>query len=428
MDEFNTKLKCVKNASTLLSISTLEERNRALESIYRALNKHKDEIFLANSEDVSASQKEGIKSSLLSRLHLTESKLESALDGIIEVSKLPDPTNKILEKRELDSSLILEKRTFPIGVIALIFEARPDALIQIVSLALKSGNGIILKGGKEAIKTNLKLVEIIKEAVKDYSFGSAWILYLEKREEVPLLFNANGLVDLIIPRGSNEFVKYVMSSTTIPVLGHADGICMTYVDKDADIEKALKICFDAKTQYPAACNATETILVHASILKEFLPRLNEAFREKKVIVHADERALVFFPEGVKATKEDWDKEYLALECAIKTVDSIGEAINHIAEHGSHHTDAIITENEVSAKEFIQSVDSADVFVNCSTRFADGYRFGLGAEVGISTSKLHARGPVGLMGLVTTRYILSGHGDIVEPYAKGEKTFSHKELL
>jgi glutamate-5-semialdehyde dehydrogenase len=429
MDNLFESFAEVRKSATVLASSSDKERRDALGRIADALSARKAEIFRENSLDFEAARKSGIQDSILHRLAFSEEKLKSVTTGLRELSGLKDPIGHVREKRELDPGFILEKRTFPIGVIGMIFEARPDALVQIAGLCLRSGNGIILKGGKEARLTNRKLVEVIKDATEGCSFGSGWILGIESHEDVDVLLKAEGYVDLLIPRGSNAFVRHVMDSTRIPVIGHADGICATYVDKDADLEKAVPVCVDAKVNYPAACNATETFLVHNAIASRFLPELNRALKEKGVKIHADSSALPLMDGAVATTYNDFHMEYLALECAVKVVDSVQEAVEHIQSHGSHHTDAILTQDKAAADYFIANVDSADVFVNCSTRFADGFRFGLGAEVGISTSKLHARGPVGLDGLMTTKWILNGNGETVSEYSGPDgKAFHHKELI
>lgn len=429
MDNLFDSFAEVRKAAIVLASSSDKERKAALAGIAYALISRKSEIFMENSLDLEAAKSSGIPDSILHRLAFPEEKLRSVTTGLRELAGLRDPIGHVREKRELDPGFILEKRTFPIGVIGMMFEARPDALVQIAGLCLRSGNGIILKGGSEARLTDRKLVNIIKDATKDFSFGSSWIMGIESHEDVDVLLKAEGYVDLLIPRGSNAFVRHVMDNTRIPVIGHADGICTTYVDKDADIDKAVPVCVDAKVNYPAACNATETFLVHREIAPEFLPKLNEALKDKGVRIHADVNALPYMPGAQSATENDFHMEYLALECAVRVVDSVQEAAEHIQSHGSHHTDAILTQDKASADYFIANVDSADVFVNCSTRFADGFRFGLGAEVGISTSKLHARGPVGLDGLMTTKWILTGNGETVSEYSGPEgKAFHHKELI
>lgn len=422
------QIRDVRKASRMLAVSNDETRKNALIAIANKLIESKDFIFSENKKDLDMAKKNGISESICHRLVFSDDKLDSVTKGLKELAELPDPIGRAKEKRELDPGFILEKRTFPLGVIGMIFESRPDALVQIAGLALRSGNGVVLKGGKEAKYSNRALIAIIKEATRKMPIGDGWILGIESHEDVNTLLKAEKDVDLLIPRGSNAFVRFVMDNTHIPVMGHADGICSTFVDESADLELAVKVCVDAKVQYPAACNATETFLVHSAIAKDFLPKLKAGFDEYKVVIHGDRRCKEYI-DCIEATEEDFYTEYLALECAIKVVDSIDEAISHIEKHGSHHTDAIITRDNENMSRFFQEVDSADVFANCSTRFADGFRFGLGAEVGISTSKLHARGPVGLDGLTTTKWILVGNGESVAEYSgKNGKSFHHKELI
>ena len=419
----------VRRASSLLAVSSLSERRAALASISRLLDEEKALIKEENDKDLENAEKEGISSSILHRLVFSDEKLRSVKKGYQDLCGLNDPIGKIREKRELDPEFVLEKKTFPIGVIGMIFEARPDALLQIAGLSLLSGNGLILKGGKEASNTNKILVDIIKRATSSFSFGSSWILGIESREDVQVLLKAEKYVDLLIPRGSNKFVRYCMDNTRIPVMGHSDGICHTFVDKSAVFDKAVKVCVDAKVQYSAACNATETFLVHREILPSFLPLLEKAFVENNVKIHADAQSMKYLETAIPMVSGDEKNEYLDKECNIIAVEDVKEAVEHINAYGSHHTDAILTESEENASYFVSFVDSADVFVNCSTRFADGYRFGLGAEVGISTSKLHARGPVGLDGLMTTKWILKGQGETVGEYSGADgKEFHHRELI
>ena len=419
----------VRRASSLLAVSSLSERRAALASISRLLDEEKALIKEENDKDLENAEKEGISSSILHRLVFSDEKLGSVKKGYQDLCSLNDPIGKIREKRELDPEFVLEKKTFPIGVIGMIFEARPDALLQIAGLSLLSGNGLILKGGKEASNTNKILVDIIKRATSSFSFGSSWILGIESREDVQVLLKAEKYVDLLIPRGSNKFVRYCMDNTRIPVMGHSDGICHTFVDKSAVFDKAVKVCVDAKVQYSAACNATETFLVHREILPSFLPLLEKAFVENNVKIHADAQSMKYLETAIPMVSGDEKNEYLDKECNIIAVEDVKEAVEHINAYGSHHTDAILTESKENASYFVSFVDSADVFVNCSTRFADGYRFGLGAEVGISTSKLHARGPVGLDGLMTTKWILKGQGETVGEYSGADgKEFHHRELI
>lgn len=427
LDNLDVQLGYLKESRSILASSSLEDRNEALRLVADALENNKQFLFDENSKDITEAEGK-ISDQILHRLAFTQDKLDSVVSGLTDLIKLPDPVSKNLEKRLLDDGLVLERRSFPIGTIAMIFEARPDALVQMVGLALKSGNAIVLKGGSEAKNSNRALVRVIKDALKDSPVQNGWILQIESHGDVEAILKKDDYIDLIIPRGSNAFVRHVMDNTTIPVLGHADGLCSVYVHEDADIDLAVKVCVDSKVQYPAACNAAETILVNSRIAKAFLPGFKKALEPYSVVIHGDERTRDII-SCLKAEEKDYHTEFLALELAIKVVDSIDEAIEHIRIHGSGHTDCIITESPVARDKFFKLVDSADVFCNCSTRFADGFRFGLGAEVGISTGKIHARGPVGLAGLMSYKWLLTGHGEIVAEYSgKNGKKFKHKDIL
>lgn len=404
-------VKKLKSVSPVLAASGEDVRNKALKIIADSLLEKKDKIFAANKEDMSRAKESGISDAVLGRLKFDEGKLSSCIDGIETLISLPDPVGKIQLKRALDTGLILTRKSVPIGVIGVIFEARPDALIQISTLCIKSANSAVLKGGKETASTNKVLFDIIYEAALFAGLPEGFMLLATAHEEIDELLSFDKDVDLLIPRGSNAFVKYIMDNTKIPVMGHADGICHTYLDKDADIEKSIPIIVDAKIQYPAACNATETLLVDKSLSSDVKLRIKEAL----------------IGAGVKVEDEAFAKEYLDLVISFKEVDGVKEAVDHINTHGSHHTDAILTENDETAEYFMQMVDSAGVYRNCSTRFADGFRYGFGAEVGISTSKIHARGPVGLEGLMTYKYTLEGSGQIVADYASGKSRFDFKDL-
>ena len=419
--------KKVKADSFLLMASSNEMRNTCLKNIIENLKKDKEHILAENKRDIENARLENISSSILSRLLFDEHKMDTVIAGINDLIKMPDPIGKITLKRELDEGLVLTRTTTPIGVIGVIFEARPDALVQIASLCIKSGNAAILKGGSEALLTNRALFESIKRAIKDSNLPEHALVQLEARSDVSELLSCYEYVDLLIPRGSNSFVKYIMDNTSIPVMGHADGICHTYVDEEFDLDKSIRILVDAKTQYPSACNTTETILVHKNAVDKLFPRLNKAFNDAKIKVFAHKNIIDKFDNAVPATDNSFHTEYLEKTVNVKTVDDIDEAINHINTYGSHHTDAIITNIDSNADYFMNRVDSANVYKNCSTRFADGFRYGFGAEVGISTGKLHARGPVGLEGLCTYKYKLYGNGDIVADYADGKKEFHFKDL-
>ena len=418
--------KKVKADSFLLMASSNDMRNTCLKNIIENLKKDKEHILAENKKDIENARLENISSSILSRLLFDEHKMDTVIAGINDLIKMPDPIGKITLKRELDEGLVLTRTTTPIGVIGVIFEARPDALVQIASLCIKSGNAAILKGGSEALLTNRALFESIKRAVKDSNLPEHALVQLEARSDVSELLSCYEYVDLLIPRGSNSFVKYIMDNTSIPVMGHADGICHTYVDEDFDLDKSIRILVDAKTQYPSACNTTETILVHKNAVDKLFPRLNKAFNDAQIKVFAHKNIIDKFDNAVPATDNSFHTEYLEKTVNVKTVDDIDEAINHINTYGSHHTDAILTNIDSNADYFMNRVDSANVYKNCSTRFADGFRYGFGAEVGISTGKLHARGPVGLEGLCTYKYKLYGNGDIVADYADGKKEFHFKD--
>ena len=421
--ETQGKIKDVRKSALTLSLMNNQERNSLIDKIKDAIDSNRAYLISENNKDLDNAKKNGISDAVLHRLIFDDSKIDSSIKSLIAVKALECPTGKVVAKRELDYNLILEKVTYPLGVIGMVFEARPDAMIQIISLALKSGNGIILKGGSEASNTNKAIRKVIHEALIDDNY----ILLLESHQDVDDMLKMEKDIDLIIPRGSNKFVKYCMEHTNIPVMGHADGICSIYVSDKADLNLATKVIIDSKIQYPAACNAVETLLINEKIAKVYLPILKRELDLNHVVVHADEKALKII-DAIAARYDEFDREYLALELNIKVVSSLSEAINHIANHSSHHTDCIISTDDNEIQTFFSSVDSADVFANCSTRFADGFRFGLGAEVGISTSKLHARGPVGLEGLTTYKYQLTGNGQIVKDYASGNKQFIHRELM
>lgn len=419
--------KQMKLASPLLAATAMEKRNEALACIREALNAHKEEIFEANRKDLALARENHVAPAVVKRLTFNEAKLSDVTAELTSLISLPDPIGKVTLDRELDEGLRLTRVTCPIGVIGVIFEARPDALVQISSLCLKSGNCAILKGGKETTYTNRILFSLIHEAAVKAGLPEKCLLQAEQHNEIDELLECHDSVDLLIPRGSNAFVQYIMNHTSIPVLGHADGVCHMYVDKDYDIKKAIPLIIDGKTQYTAACNAVETVLVHRDIAADFLPKLADGLREAGVTIRGSEEVSRLIPVEIIPEGESWHREYLDLILAIKLVSDVDEAISHINTYGSHHTDCIITENDETARRFMTLVDSAGVYQNASTRFADGFRYGFGAEVGISTSKIHARGPVGLEGLVSYKYKLLGHGQIVGDYASGKKKFHFRDL-
>ena len=417
----------MKLASPLLSASSLETRNKALALIRESLNAHKEEIFEANRKDLALAEETGVPAPVKKRLKFDEAKLSDVTEELTGLMALPDPLRNITLARELDQGLTLYRVTCPIGVIGVIFEARPDALVQISSLCLKSGNCAILKGGKETTWTNRVLFSLIHQAAIDAGLPENCLLQAEQHNEIDELLECHDTVDLLIPRGSNAFVQYIMNHTNIPVLGHADGVCHIYVDKEYDKETAIPLIVDAKTQYPAACNAVETVLIHRDVAKDLLPDLAKALKDAGVKLRGTEEVNEITPVEIIPESESFHHEYVDLIIALKIVGGVDEAIQHINTYGSHHTDCILTQNAETAEKFMTLVDSANVYQNASTRFAEGFRYGFGAEVGISTSKIHARGPVGLEGLLSYKYKLFGHGDIVGDYASGKKHFIHKDL-
>lgn len=405
-----------KNASKKVATLSTEIKNKALLNIANNLKANQDEIFEANKMDLELAkpfvEKGELSQSVFNRLKLDENKMRDMIQGILDISNLEDPIGKTLLKRQLDDGLILTKISCPIGVLGIIFEARPDVISQISSLAIKSSNAVILKGGKESINTNKAIMNVIQEALaKTEGFPENVLTQVFTRDDVKNMLSMDKYIDLIIPRGGNNLVKFIKENTKIPVLGHADGICHIFVDASADLEKSKRVIIDAKTQYPSACNSVETILIHKD------------FKYETELLKALEDADI----ELIATPESWHKEYSDKVLSYKFVSSLEEAIEHINEFSSGHTESILTEDENNAKSFMNAVDSAGVYHNVSTRFADGFRYGFGAEVGISTNKTHARGPVGLEGLTIYKYNLEGNGDIVKDYVEGVKKFNHKDI-
>ena len=402
-------------------------RRQAVEAMADALEQSADEIEAANRLDLEAAVTEGLAGSLVARLRLDGAKLAGAIAGVRQVAALADPLGRRQLHTELDDGLVLERVSVPLGVLGVIFEARPDAVMQIASLAIRSGNGALLKGGREASRSCAAILAALRGGLERSGVvDPACLELLAGREEGRALLRLEGLVDLIIPRGSNALVRFIQDNTRIPVLGHADGICHLYVDAAADPQQALRLAIDAKTQYPAACNAIETLLVHQEIAARFLPEAVAALTEAGVELRGDPAACRL-GVGRAATEDDWSTEYSDLILSVKVVSDLEAALEHIARYGSRHTDAIATGDAAAAERFLASVDSAGVYWNCSTRFADGYRYGFGAEVGISTGTLPPRGPVGLEGLVTYRYVLRGEGHIAADYADGKRRFRHRPL-
>ena len=424
--DISSAAKAAKTASLQLAASEAVLKNKALQAIVAEMWAHKEKIFEANEKDLTSSRESKLAQPLLKRLKFDEKKLVETVSGIESLIGLPDPVGATLSARELDEGLELYQITCPIGVIGVIFESRPDALVQISTLCLKSGNGVLLKGGSEAAHTNRALADVIVSASESAGIPVGWLQLLETREDVREMLKMDDSIDLLVPRGSNEFVKFIMDNSNIPVLGHADGICHVYVDKDADLTMASKIVVDAKCQYVAVCNAAETLLVHEAVADEFLPMVQKALSQYEVELRGCPKTGATI-KVKPATEEDWRTEYLDTIMSVKIVTSTDEAIEHINTYGSGHTDAIVTANQSTADHFMKLLDSGNVFWNCSTRFSDGYRYGLGAEVGISTSKIHARGPVGLEGLVIYKWQIRGSGQIVADYAEGRRKFTHRPL-
>jgi glutamate-5-semialdehyde dehydrogenase len=416
-----------KKAGIFLSALSSKVKDTALKNIALALEENMDQIIRANNEDLAQAQKDKLDAPLMKRLKFDGAKITEACEGIESLIKLEDPVGKTLSATELDKGLELFKVSRPIGVIGVIFESRPDALVQIAALCLKSGNAVLLKGGSEARVTNQTLAGVISKAGVEKGLPQGWLGLLESRSDVDQMLKLDESIDLIIPRGSNEFVRYIMDNTVIPVLGHADGICHLYIDRFADPQMAVDLAIDSKCQYVAVCNAVETILVHEAHALEILPILKKELEDQGVKIFGCKKTGAII-DVEPATPEDWHTEYLDLIVSIKLVPSLDEAVAHINHYGSGHTDVIVTQDKKRALYFMDHADTADAFWNCSSRFADGFRFGLGAEVGISTNKIHARGPVGLEGLMIYQWRLVGDGHRVKDYT-GEKAkpFIHKSL-
>lgn len=416
----------LKADAPYLANSTHEQRNQALENMAENLKKHKADIFAANAKDLAAAREDKIPQSLVDRLVFDDAKFDEVLSGLTDLRTMPDPLGKILLRRQLDKGLTLVQESCPLGVLGVIFEARPDALIQISALCIKSGNAAILKGGSEAVESNRSIFHLLYEAAIEADLPSHSLAMAETHSEIKELLSCHEEVDLLVPRGSNTFVQYIMDNTRIPVMGHADGICHIYVDRSADFDQSIKIIVDSKTQYPASCNAVETVLIHEELAETFLPLLSDALKKSGVRIRGTAKVQEYL-DSEPANEEDFSTEYSDLILTLELLANCDQAIKHINHYGSHHTDVILSRDQSAINRFMHLVDSAGVYVNCSTRFADGYRYGLGAELGISTGKLHARGPAGLDALLTYKYKLYGQGHIVADYAEGRKTFHFEDL-
>ena len=424
--EIHEMAKNARRAFFDLSFSSLEKRNRALQLMADKLESRRELIFKANEADLEEAENNRLAVPMLQRLKFDRAKMNQVQLGLRSLENLKDPIGETIFCHEISENLKLYRVTCPIGVIGIIFESRPDALVQIASLAVKSGNAALLKGGREALRTNQELIKVLQEALKDADLPEAACQLMETREDVSAMLKEDALIDLIIPRGSNDFVRYIINNSQIPVLGHADGVCHVYVDAEADLETAWKVALDSKVQNLSVCNAEETLLVHEKAAKSFLPKFAELMRKNHVEIRGDQatRSII---DCSAAKEEDWKTEYLDAILSIKVVHSVQEAVDHINHYGSHHTDCIITENSLTAAEFLNRVDSAGVYLNVSTRFADGFVYGFGAEVGIATGKLHARGPMGLDGLTTYKYKLIGHGQTMSEMKSGLLHYTHRVL-
>ncbi|KAL2140286.1 hypothetical protein VTI28DRAFT_4003 [Corynascus sepedonium] len=428
-----------KSASHVLATLSADARNEALTAIHAGLTAARDDILAANARDLELAQQAAadgkLSQSLVSRLDLgRKGKFDDMLQGILDVRDLDDPVGKVTLRTRLDDGLDLERVTCPIGVLLIIFEARPEVIANIAALAVKSGNAAILKGGKESTESFVAIARVISAALDKTKIPNGAIQLVTTRDVIPQLLALDSHIDLVIPRGSNDLVRYIKNNTRIPVLGHADGLCAIYLEQSADPAMAADVIIDSKTHYPAACNSLETLLVQESALTTHLPAVAAALAAKGVELRCDAQskaALAGVPNlsVTDATEADYSTEFLNLTLAVKTVPSLVEAITHINTYGSHHTDCILTSSPEQAEQFMAAVDSSGVYWNASTRFADGTRYGFGTEVGISTNKIHSRGPVGLEGLMIYKYKIRGHGQMAASYGAGEgkKQFLHQRL-
>lgn len=429
MTDTVSEIRDAKKAALEMAALGADVRNSALAAMAAALEANRAAVLEANAEDVKEAEG-NVPDEILARLKVTDSKISDMVASLKGVAELPDPIGETMSATELDEGLVLYQIRCPIGMIGVIFESRPDVVPQIMALCLKSGNSIAFKGGSEARRSNRVLFDILRDAAVSAGVpGKAFVL-METREDIAEILKLDEYIDLLIPRGSYGFVRYIQENTRIPVLGHSAGVCHVYVDSEADMQKALRVALDSKIQYPAVCNAAEKLLVHSKAAAYFLPRMADLFAANGVEMRVDGRCkahLLGF-DVKDASEDDWFAEYDSRIIAIRMVDSAEEAMDFINTHGSHHTDCIVTENEETQRKFVRGVDSADVFINASTRFADGFRFGKGAEVGVSTGKIHARGPMGMEGLTIYKYVLVGKGQTVAEYSGPDaKKYTHRHL-
>ena len=407
------KARSVKEASRVLYTCTTAKKNSLLEAINDRLYDEIPNILRANKKDLKNAKQNGLQKVLLDRLALNEQRINQMVNGVKDVVSLSDPVGIIIEKRRRPNGLLIEKMRVPLGAVGIIYEARPNVTIDASVLCLKSGNAVLLRGGSEAIHTNKKLVEIIKKALQDVNLPTGCVEFIDTtdRKAVQLMLKQEKYLDVIIPRGSQKFISFIQKNSTVPVIAHGEGNCHIYVDSSAHLGKAEEIVFNAKVQRPSVCNAAEKLLVHEKIAAKFLPNVVSRLRQAGVEIRGDKNVLSIIKDAAPAQDADWYKEYLDLIIAIKTVKNLDDAIWHINHYGSHHSDAIVTSSKIHGERFLREVDSAAVYVNASTRFTDGFEFGLGAEIGISTQKLHARGPMGLAELTSTKFIVHGKGQI-----------------
>lgn len=402
-----------RRAAGALMVAAAPAKNAALEAIARTLEENAAEIFAANAEDIAAGKAASIAPNLLDRMLLDEKRLAGIVEGVRQVAALKDPIGEVLHAETLPNGLIVSQMRVPLGVVGMIYEARPNVTVDAAVLCLKSGNAVILRGSKDILRSNICLVKLMRQALTEAGLDPDCIALVEdpSRETATAFMKLSGYLDVLIPRGGAGLIRSTVENATVPVIETGTGNCHVYVDKDADLEKALPILMNAKTQRTSVCNACESLLIHRAVADAFGPAAVKALLEKGVVIHGDETARTWDSRILPATEEDYYKEYLALELSVKVVDSAGEAIAHINKYSTKHSDCIVSENYTTVKKFLLGVDSACVYANASTRFSDGFEFGLGAEIGISTQKLHARGPMGLTALTTYKYVVLGEGQV-----------------
>lgn len=406
------KAKAAKSGMRILSLVSSEVRNNALQAMASAIRDNRGSILAANKIDMKNGLADRLADPLMKRLELDDKKIEIMADNLVQVAALPEPIGQIDSMWERPNGLRIGTVRVPIGVIGVIYESRPNVTVEVAALCVKSGNSVLLRGGSEAISSNTVIAEILQKSAKDFGLDQAiQFVDITDRQAVQSMIAKHELIDLIVPRGSNEFIRYIMQNSEIPVVGHADGVCHVFIDQNADLEMATEIAINSKTQYVAACNAMETLLVHQKVAQTFLPRIQVRLAQEGVELRGCKTSQSICPDMLAANSEDWSTEYLDKILSIRIVDDFDQAVDHINKYGSHHSDAIITKDYATAQKFLKVVDSAAVYVNSSTRFTDGYEFGLGAEVGISTQKLHCRGPMGLEGLTSYKYVIYGDGQI-----------------